>query len=69
MDATEEEKRAQWAVQNERCHHNYLPFAMELLTALAASGKLPHYTQRAKERMVQLGRAAKATTTKSGAGL
>jgi ubiquitin carboxyl-terminal hydrolase L5 len=44
----EEEKRAQWAVENERRRHNYLPFCVELLRALAGSGKMEGLMTKAK---------------------
>ena len=46
----EEQKRHQWKIENDRRRHNYLPFCVELLKALAASGKLPELTNRANER-------------------
>lgn len=46
----EEEKREQWKLENNRRKHNYLPFCVELLKALASSGKLPELTKKANER-------------------
>jgi len=36
----EEEQRQQWKDENERRRHNYLPFCIELIRALAGAGKL-----------------------------
>jgi len=44
----EEEKRAQWALENARRHHNYLPFCVELLRSLAGSGKMDGLMTKAK---------------------
>ena len=44
----EEEKRAQWALENARRHHNYLPFCVELLRSLAGSGKMDGLMDKAK---------------------
>lgn len=44
----EEEKRAQWAVENNRRRHNYLPFCVELLRSLAGSGKMDGLMTKAK---------------------
>lgn len=49
--AAEEEKREGWKRENERRRHNYLPFCVELLKALARSGKLPQLTREAGERV------------------
>jgi ubiquitin carboxyl-terminal hydrolase L5 len=46
----EEELRKQWADENERRRHNYLPFCMELIRELARSGLLQNYTKRAREK-------------------
>lgn len=46
----EEQKREMWKIENERRRHNYLPFCVELLKALASSGKLPELTEKANER-------------------
>mmetsp|Transcript_597 Transcript_597/g.1079 ORF Transcript_597/g.1079 Transcript_597/m.1079 type:complete len:383 (+) Transcript_597:100-1248(+) len=46
----EEELRKQWADENERRRHNYLPFCMELIRELAKSGLLQNYTKRAGEK-------------------
>jgi ubiquitin carboxyl-terminal hydrolase L5 len=48
--ANEEEQRQQWKMENERRRHNYVPFCVELIRALAGSGKLPELTKEAKER-------------------
>ena len=52
--AAEEEKRKQWQIENERRRHNYLPLCVELIRALAASGKLPELTAKANERAMKL---------------
>ena len=44
----EEEKRASWAVENERRRFNYLPFCVEYLRCLAGSGKLESLIGKAK---------------------
>lgn len=46
----EEELRKQWADENERRRHNYLPFCMELIRGLAKSGLLQNYTKGAREK-------------------
>lgn len=46
----QEQKRRQWKLENDRRRHNYLPFCVELLTLLAASGKLPDLTEQANDR-------------------
>jgi len=50
---SEQEKRKQWELENERRRHNYLPFCLELLKSLAESNKLAEITQKAKEKMTQ----------------
>mmetsp|Transcript_17464 Transcript_17464/g.37745 ORF Transcript_17464/g.37745 Transcript_17464/m.37745 type:complete len:379 (+) Transcript_17464:142-1278(+) len=45
----EEEKRAQWTVENERRRFNYLPFCVELLRCLAGSGKFEKLVDKARE--------------------
>lgn len=52
--ANEEDMRQQWKEENERRRHNYLPLCMELIRALAGSGKLPECTDKAKERVAEL---------------
>uniref|UniRef100_A0A7S3PW56 Ubiquitin carboxyl-terminal hydrolase n=1 Tax=Chaetoceros debilis TaxID=122233 RepID=A0A7S3PW56_9STRA len=47
----EEEQRQQWKDENERRRHNYLPFCMELIRALASSGTLQESTKKANEKM------------------
>ena len=47
----EEEQRGQWRDENERRRHNYVPFCIELIRALAASGNMPECTKKAKEKM------------------
>lgn len=45
----EEQKRESWKKENERRKHNYIPFCLELLKAIAASGKLPEISKKANE--------------------
>ncbi len=52
--ANEEATRQGWMEENERRRHNYLPLCVELIRALAASGKLPALTDKAKERVKQM---------------
>lgn len=52
--ANEEEKRQQWKEENERRRHNYLPLCIQLIRAIAASGKMPEYTEKANERTAEL---------------
>mmetsp|Transcript_16552 Transcript_16552/g.19172 ORF Transcript_16552/g.19172 Transcript_16552/m.19172 type:complete len:350 (+) Transcript_16552:115-1164(+) len=52
--ARENQQREQWKEENERRRHNYLPLCVELLKGLAASGTLPEWTQKAKERVEKL---------------
>lgn len=47
----EEEQRIQWKQENERRRHNYIPFCMELIRALAMSGTLQDCTRKAKEKV------------------
>ena len=51
--AHEEEKRRQWAVENERRRHNYLPFCVELIKSLAGSGRLPEITKMANDKVLE----------------
>jgi ubiquitin carboxyl-terminal hydrolase L5 len=44
----EEEKRAQWALENARRRHVWMPFCVELLRALAGSGKMDQLMTKAK---------------------
>jgi len=50
----EKMKRERWDVENERRRHNYLPFCVELIRALAGSGKLPALTESANERVADM---------------
>jgi len=50
----EEEQRQQWKEENERRRHNYIPFCIELIRALAGTGKLPEFTDKAKNRVAEL---------------
>mmetsp|Transcript_2862 Transcript_2862/g.4394 ORF Transcript_2862/g.4394 Transcript_2862/m.4394 type:complete len:364 (+) Transcript_2862:129-1220(+) len=49
----EEEKRAQWALENARRHHNYLPFCVELLRSLAGCGEMEGLMTKAKTRAAE----------------
>ena len=42
--------------ENERRRHNYLPFCVELIKALAKSGNLQKCTKKAKDRAVAASR-------------
>eukprot|EP00980_Cylindrotheca_fusiformis_P009095 scaffold1966_cov109-Cylindrotheca_fusiformis.AAC.4 len=46
----EEQKRAQWTLENQRRRHNYVPLCVAMLKELARSGKLPELVESAKER-------------------
>eukprot|EP00814_Leptocylindrus_danicus_P020673 CAMPEP_0116018488 /NCGR_PEP_ID=MMETSP0321-20121206/8678_1 /TAXON_ID=163516 /ORGANISM="Leptocylindrus danicus var. danicus, Strain B650" /LENGTH=330 /DNA_ID=CAMNT_0003488891 /DNA_START=318 /DNA_END=1310 /DNA_ORIENTATION=+ len=48
-----EEKREQWKIENDRRKHNYIPFVLELLKAMAKSGKLPEITKKASENYAE----------------
>ncbi|KAJ1456397.1 ubiquitin carboxyl-terminal hydrolase [Pelagophyceae sp. CCMP2097] len=48
--AAEDAKRAHWAQENVRRHHNFVPFAVDLLKVLAEKGKLGPLIQKGKER-------------------
>lgn len=48
--ASEEEKRAEWALENERRQFNYLPFCVELLRSMAGSGKFESLIKKAKDK-------------------
>lgn len=58
--AAEEEKREQWKIENDRRRHNYLPFCVELIRALAGSGKMEELTKKATERTVKRRKQAQA---------
>ncbi|KAI7838511.1 hypothetical protein COHA_007772 [Chlorella ohadii] len=47
--AMEEERRRQWADENIRRRTDYIPFAFQLLSALAEAGQLQPLVERAKE--------------------
>ena len=53
---SEKEKRKLWGLENGRRTHNYLPFAMELITVLAEYGKLSELTKKATEKTAELKR-------------
>jgi len=50
---SEKEKRKLWGLENGRRTHNYLPFAMELITVLAEYGKLSELTKKATEKTAE----------------
>jgi len=56
----EEEQRQQWEDENARRRHNYIPFCIELIRALAGTGKLPEVTEKAREHMVEMRKNAVA---------
>ena len=56
----EEEKRARWAMENERRRFNYLPFCVEYLRCLAGSGKLEKLVETAKTTAGEKRRRAEA---------
>jgi ubiquitin carboxyl-terminal hydrolase L5 len=49
----EEQKRAQWTLENQRRRHNYVPLCVSILKELAKAGKLPELVEKAKERNSQ----------------
>jgi len=49
----EEEQRQQWKEENERRRHNHIPFCIELIRGLAGTGKMPEFTDKAKELMTE----------------
>ena len=52
----EEELRRQWKDENERRRHNYVPFCMELIRALAKSGNMQDCVKKANEKARQMKR-------------
>ena len=46
---TETAKRSEWAAENVRRHHNYIPFAMELLKQLSTFGDASPALARKKD--------------------
>ena len=46
----EHAKRADWAAENVRRHHNYVPFVVDLLKVLAEQGKLGAMMDDAKAK-------------------
>lgn len=59
---TLEERRTMWKRENERRRHNYLPFCVELLKALARSGKLTQTTEEARKRVINTSKKRKYGT-------
>jgi ubiquitin carboxyl-terminal hydrolase L5 len=51
--AAEDEKRRQWALENVRRRHNYIPFIVRFLDILGQSGKLENIIAAAQERHEQ----------------
>lgn len=49
----EENKRAQYRIENIRRKHNYLPLIVEILKILAKEGKLLPLYEKAKERTLK----------------
>ena len=49
----EENRRAQWKLENQRRRHNYVPLCVAMLKELARMGKLPELVDQAKERKRQ----------------
>ena len=48
--AQEEQKRAQWKLENVRRRHNYVPFIINFLKVLAERGELMPLVEAAKKR-------------------
>lgn len=46
----EDQKRAQWKLENQRRRHNYVPLCVSVLKELARAGKLKRHIDRAQER-------------------
>ena len=63
--AAEEEKRARWTSENERRRHNFLPFCVEYLRTLAASGKFTGLVEEAKRTAGEKRKRAEAWKDKS----
>ncbi len=51
--AAEDEKRRQWALENVRRRHNYIPFIVRFLDILSQTGKLDAILAAAQERQAQ----------------
>lgn len=51
--AQQDAKRKQWATENQRRRHNYVPLCMELIKGLAQVGALPELITEAKERYAE----------------
>lgn len=51
--AAEDDKRRQWALENVRRRHNYIPFIVRFLDILSKSGKLDAILAAAQERQAQ----------------
>ena len=60
----EDEKRAHWAIENERRRYNYLPFCVELLRSLAGSGRFDELVGKAKESVGEKRKRAEAWKSK-----
>ena len=48
--AQEEQKRAQWRLENSRRRHNYVPFIIRFLKTLADRGELTTHVEAAKKK-------------------
>ena len=55
---TEEDKFAAWKQENMRRKHNYIPFVMALIKALAEKGKLAPMVDKANAKAAEAGAAA-----------
>mmetsp|Transcript_98284 Transcript_98284/g.281216 ORF Transcript_98284/g.281216 Transcript_98284/m.281216 type:complete len:346 (-) Transcript_98284:97-1134(-) len=55
---TEEDKFAAWKQENMRRKHNYIPFVMALMKALAEKGKLAPMVDKANAKAAEAGAAA-----------
>ena len=51
--AAQDAKREQWAKENQRRRHNYVPLCMEIIKGLAKVGTLPELITEAKERQAE----------------
>jgi len=55
----EKDKRARWHTENIRRKHNYVPFAFQLLKALAEKGKLNELTENGKKTATERAKRVK----------
>ena len=61
--ASQDQKRQQWKIENQRRRHNYVPLCMELIKGLAKTGALPELITEAKERYAEKVAKKKQKTT------